>query len=53
MKSDYRRFNINPAAAGDDYAAMAEALRRRYTRAKGAARSRCPMSCLSTAAKAS
>lgn len=34
LKSDYRRFNLSPDAAGDDYAAMAEALRRRYTRIK-------------------
>lgn len=34
LKSDYRRFNLNPQAAGDDYAAMAEALRRRYKRVK-------------------
>jgi excinuclease ABC subunit C len=34
LKSDYRRFNLKPASAGDDYAAMAEALRRRYTRVK-------------------
>ena len=34
MKSDYRRFNLKPAAGGDDYAAMAEALRRRYARIK-------------------
>ncbi|MGH8166316.1 MAG: helix-hairpin-helix domain-containing protein, partial [Woeseiaceae bacterium] len=34
LKSDYRRFNLSPAAAGDDYAAMAEALRRRYERVK-------------------
>jgi excinuclease ABC subunit C len=34
LKSDYRRFNLSPAAAGDDYAAMAEALRRRYQRVK-------------------
>ncbi len=34
MKSDYRRFNLKPAAAGDDYGAMAEALRRRYARVK-------------------
>jgi len=31
-KSDYRRFNLEPAAAGDDYGAMNEALRRRYAR---------------------
>lgn len=34
LKSDYRRFNLSPEAAGDDYAAMSEALRRRYTRVK-------------------
>jgi excinuclease ABC subunit C len=34
LKSDYRRFNLHPEAAGDDYAAMAEALRRRYARIK-------------------
>ncbi|HWM27861.1 MAG TPA: excinuclease ABC subunit UvrC, partial [Woeseiaceae bacterium] len=34
LKSDYRRFNLSPAAAGDDYAAMAEVLRRRYERVK-------------------
>jgi len=34
MKSDYRRFNLQPEAPGDDYAGMAEALRRRYARIK-------------------
>ncbi|MEM7431928.1 MAG: excinuclease ABC subunit UvrC [Pseudomonadota bacterium] len=34
LKSDYRRFNLSPDSAGDDYAAMAEALKRRYTRVK-------------------
>ncbi len=34
LKSDYRRYNLSPAAAGDDYAAMAEALRRRYERVR-------------------
>jgi excinuclease ABC subunit C len=34
LKRDYRRFNLHPDAAGDDYAAMAEALQRRYTRVK-------------------
>lgn len=34
LKSDYRRFNLNPEAAGDDYAAMSEALRRRYERVR-------------------
>jgi excinuclease ABC subunit C len=34
LKSDYRRFNLKPAAPGDDYAAMSEALRRRYARIK-------------------
>ena len=33
-KSDYRRFNLSPEAVGDDYAAMAEALGRRYARVK-------------------
>jgi len=34
LKSDYRRFNLKPEAAGDDYAAMREALSRRYARVK-------------------
>ncbi|ANO51318.1 excinuclease ABC subunit UvrC [Woeseia oceani] len=34
LKSDYRRFNLEPAAPGDDYGAMREALRRRYSRIK-------------------
>jgi excinuclease ABC subunit C len=34
LKSDYRRFNLSPDAAGDDYGAMAEALSRRYERVR-------------------
>ena len=34
LKSDYRRFNIEEVAPGDDYGAMEQALRRRYTRLK-------------------
>jgi excinuclease ABC subunit C len=34
IRSDYRRFNIKDVTAADDYAAIAQAIRRRYTRLK-------------------
>jgi excinuclease ABC subunit C len=34
VKADYRRFNIRDAAPGDDYGALAEAVGRRFARAR-------------------
>jgi excinuclease ABC subunit C len=34
LKSDYRRFNVAGVAAGDDYGALEQVLRRRYARVK-------------------
>ncbi len=38
LKSAYRRYNVHTAASGDDYAALAEVLERRYRRVQNAAR---------------
>ena len=34
VKADYRRFNIRDVPAGDDYAAISQAFKRRYSRVK-------------------
>ncbi len=38
LKSAYRRYNVRTAAPGDDYAALAEVLKRRYRRVQSTAR---------------
>jgi excinuclease ABC subunit C len=50
-KADYRKFNIKDVAAGDDYAAMQQALERRYQRTCQLVKGSCRIFCLSTAEK--
>lgn len=42
ISQEYRRFNIRTAAAGDDYCAIGEAVKRRYAARRGEPARQCP-----------